>query len=189
MKRISNSALKTSFLDWQCRIRQMAMRDHGGMPMPAMRPAVSSRKGEVLVPEMTILLVPLAPRESTAYFRFQLQKTNDERQIFDAGVKYLGGDFYQDPELFSDEMTAVFPAGSRMAASLVKARTVLLGFAQYSQRYRMFCAVRRLPPRNLAREASLWHNRLFNPALANDAEVLSFKPDWKNAAADPWPGG
>ena len=39
----------------------------------------------------------------------------------------------------------------------------------------------------LAREASLWHNRLFNPNLGNDAEVLSFKPNWKNAMAEPWP--
>ncbi len=74
MKRISNSALKMSFLGWQCRIRQMAMRDHGCAPMPAMRPSVSSRKGEMLVPEMTILLVPLVPEESTAFFRFQVQK-------------------------------------------------------------------------------------------------------------------
>lgn len=188
MKRISNSALKMNFLGWQCRIRQMAMRDYGGMPMPAMRPSVSTRKGEVLVPEMTVLLVPLAPEESTAFFRFQVQKTNDERQIFNAGVKYLGAGFYQDPALFSDEMTAVFGAGSNIAASLIRARTLLLGFAQFGQTYRMFCSVRRLPPRSLAREASLWHNRLFNPALPNDAEVLGFKPDWKNAAADPWPG-
>jgi hypothetical protein len=188
MKRISNSALKMSFLGWQCRIRQMAMRDHGGAPMPAMRPSVSSRKGKMLVPEMTILLVPLMPQESTAFFRFQVQKTNDERQAFEAGIKYLGGDYYQQPELFSDEMTAIFAPGSYIAADLVKAKTVLLDFAQYGQNYRMFCAVRRLPQRSSAREASLWHNRLFNPVLPNDAEVLSFKPDWKNAVADPWPG-
>ena len=110
------------------------------------------------------------------------------RQAFEAGIKYLGADFYQEPELFSDEMTAVFAAGSRLAADLVKAKTVLLDFAQFAQSYRMFCAVRRLPQRSAAREASLWHNRLFNPALPNDAEVLGFKPDWKNAVADPWPG-
>jgi hypothetical protein len=188
MKRISDSALKLSFLGWQCRIRQMAMRDHGGMPMPAMQPSVSSRKGEMLLPEMTVLIVPLDPAPSTAFFRFQVQKTMDERQAFESGVKYLGADFYQDPHLFSDEMTAVFAAGSRAAAGLVKIKTVLLDFTQFAQSYRMFCAVRRLPQRNLAREASLWHNRLFNPALPNDAEVLGFKPDWKNAAADPWPG-
>ncbi|MGE3831136.1 MAG: hypothetical protein AB7F76_09100 [Parvibaculaceae bacterium] len=188
MKRMSDSALKMSFLGWQCRIRQMAMRDHGGMPMPATQPSVSSRKGELLMPEMTILLVPLAPRESTAFFRFQIQKTHDERQIFDAGVKYLGGGYYQDPEAFSDEMTAVFAANSPTAAGLVKARTVLLDFGQFAQSYRMFCTVRRLPPRSVAREATLWHNRLFNPALPNNAEVLGFKPDWKNAAAHPWPG-
>jgi hypothetical protein len=158
------------------------------MPMPAMQPLVSSRQGEMLLPEMTILIVPLDPAPSTAFFRFQVQKTMDERQVFEAGVKYLGADFYQDPALFSDEMIAVFAPGSRTAAGLVKAKTVLLDFAQFAQSFRMFCAVRRLPQRSAAREASLWHNRLFNPALPNDAEVLGFKPDWRNAAADPWPG-
>jgi hypothetical protein len=64
---------------------------------------------------------------------------------------------------------------------------VLLDFEQYAQRYRMACAVKSLPPKNIAREASLWHNRLFNPNLGNDAEVLSFLPNWKNAMAEPWP--
>lgn len=188
MKRLSNSELKNSFIAWQCRLRQMAMRDHGGTPMPGFRPQVSSLKGEVILPEMTILLVPVNPEESTAFFKFQLQKTNDHRQAFEAGIKYLAADYYQLPELFSDEITAIFAKGSPTAERLVKHRTVLLDFEQYAQRYRLACAVKRLPARDISREASLWHNRLFNPNLGNDAEVLSFRPNWKNAMAQPWPG-
>ena len=188
MKRLSNSELKNSFIAWQCRLRQIAVRDHGGVPMPGMRPRVASLKGDILLPEMTVLLVPKAPKESTAFFRFQLQRTHDHRQAFEAGLKYLAGDFYQLPELFGDEITAVFTKGSRSAQHLIKQRTVLLDFEQYAQRYRMACAVKRLPARDVSREASLWHNRLFNPHLGNDAEVLSFKPNWKNAMAEPWPG-
>ena len=187
MKRLSNSELKNSFIAWQCRLRQLAMRDHGGAPMPGFRPHVSSLTGEVLLPEMTILLVPNNPEESTAFFKFQLQKTNDHRQAFEAGIKYLAADYYQLPELFSDEITAIFAKGSGVAARIVKAKTVLLDFEQYAQRYRIACAVKRLPARDIAREASLWHNRLFNPNLGNDAEVLSFRPNWKNAMAEPWP--
>src|SRR5262245_894445 len=188
MKRLSNTELKSSFIAWQCRLRQMAMRDHGGVPMPGFRPQVSSLKGEMIMPEMIVLLVPNQPEESTAFLKFQLQKTNDHRQAFEAGIKYLAADFYQLPELFSDELTAVFAKGSAMAERLVKLKTVLLDFEQYSQRYRMASSVRRLPARDISREASLWHNRLFNPALGNDAEVLSFRPNWKNAMAEPWPG-
>jgi hypothetical protein len=188
MKRLSNSELKSSFIAWQCRLRQMAMRDHGGTPMPGFRPRVSSLKGEIIMPEMTILLVPDQPEESTAFFKFQLQKTNDHRQAFEAGLKYLAADFYQLPELFSDEITAVFAKGSTLAERIVRLKTVLLDFEQYAQRYRMTCAVKRLQARDISREASLWHNRLFNPNLGNDAEVLSFRPNWKNAMAEPWPG-
>ena len=31
---------RDSFLDWQCRIRQVAMREEGGRPSPGMRPRV-----------------------------------------------------------------------------------------------------------------------------------------------------
>lgn len=187
MRAISDRKLRNHFLGWQCRIRQISARDYGGQPLPAMRPRVSSRKGEVMLPAMTVLLVPEEPSVSTAFFRFQVQKTNEEQRARDAAIHYLGGDFYQLPELFCDELTAVFGAGSETAAMLVKAKEVLLDFEQYSQSFRMFCTVTRLPDRNPARQASLWQSRLFNPNVANDAVVLGFKPDWKNAAADPLP--
>ncbi len=155
--------------------------------MPAMRPRVSSPKGEVLLSAMTVLLLPEEPSVSTAYFRFQVQKTNEAQKARDTGIEYLAGDFYQLPELFSDELTAVFGAGSKTAAVLVKAKEVLLDFEQYSQSFRMFCTVRRLTIRSPPREASLWQSRLFNPNIPNDAVVLGLKPDWKNAAAVPMP--
>lgn len=187
MRAISDQKLRDHFLGWQCRIRQISARDYGGQPMPAMRPRVSGRNGEVMLPAMTMLLVPEEPSVSTAFFRFQAQKTNEAQRVRNAGINYLAGDFYQLPELFSDELTAVFGAGSEAAAMLVKAKEVLLDFEQYSQSFRMFCTVRRLPARSPARQASLWQSRLFNPNLPNDAVVLGLKPDWKNAAAEPMP--
>jgi hypothetical protein len=187
MRQISNAKLKAHFLGWQCRIRQISARDYGGQPMPAMRPRVSGRKGEVILPAMAVLLVPEEPSVSTAFFRFQVQKTHEARKVRDAGINYLAGDFYQLPELFSNELTAVFGSGSPTAAMLLETREVLLDFEQYSQSFRMFCAVRRLPARSPVRDASLWQSRLFNANVPNDAAVLGFKPDWKNAAADPMP--
>lgn len=181
MRRISNSALKTQFLGWQCRIRQIAMRDYGGQPLPAMRPRVSRKSGQILSPAITALLIPEDPAASTAFFRFQMQKTNDPSIVREAGLKYLGAEFYQLPEGFSDELTAVFGAGSELANGMLKLREVLLDFEQYSQSFRMFCGVRKLAVRAEAREASLWQARLFNPNIPNDATVLGFRPDWKTA--------
>ena len=38
MKAISDEALRQQFMGWQMRIRQIAMREHGGRPLAAMRP-------------------------------------------------------------------------------------------------------------------------------------------------------
>ena len=104
-----------------------------------------------------------------------------------AALRYLGADYFQLPELFSDEMTAVFGAGSPTVASLIKAKVTLLEFEQYSQSFRMLCRARRLRAEEPARESAFWQARLFNPNLPKNAEVLSFKPDWKSATANPNP--
>lgn len=183
MKPISNSELRQYFLGWQCRIRQMAMRDHDGAPLPAMRPRVSRKSGEILASGVTVLLIPANPAPSTAFFRFQVQKTNDPRAVREAGVKYLGSEFYQLPELFSDRMTAVFGAASGLPVRIAAEREVLLDFEQYSQSFRMFCKLQKLAAKDTARDASLWQARLFNPNIPNEAMVLGFKPDWKTAQA------
>jgi hypothetical protein len=185
MRRINNSQMRDAFLGWQCRIRQIAMRDHGGQPLPGMRPRVSTRKGQALAPALIVLLIPLEPKESTAFFKYQVQKTNEVQKTREAGVGYLGADFYQLPELFSDEMAAVFGPDSALAGEIVSAREVVLDFEQFSQSFRMFCSVRKLGKRDAIRDAALWQARIFNRDLGNDCDVLSFRPDWKSANAEP----
>ena len=186
MKQITDEELKARFLAWQCRIRQMAARQHGGRPTPGMCPRVLSPAGEVLLSAMTILIIPADPRESTAFFRFQAQKTPDPRQLYESALDYLQGRHFSAPAEFSDEMTALFAPASKVAADLVATGRCLLEFAQSSQTWRMGSTVRRLPPRSPARQATMWHNRAFNPAIPGDAAVLAFKPDWRSAGrADP----
>lgn len=183
MPKAPHDGLRAEFLGWQCRIRQIAFRDYGGQPLAAMRPRVSLRSGEVLLTAMTVLLVPVASVESTAFFRFQVQKTPDPNAVREAGIKYLAGGFFQDPDLFSDEMTAIFGADSKDAERILAAGRVTLDFDQFSQSFRMFCRTRVLAASAVAREASLWQARIFNRGIANDALVLGFKPDWKTVAA------
>jgi hypothetical protein len=187
MRQVGNRILKTHFLGWQCRIRQQSVREFDGQPMPAMQPRVSTKIGTVIMPAMAVLLVPQEPSVSTAFFKFQVQKTNEMEEARAAALNYLAADYFQLPELFSDEMTAVFSAGSPSVASLLRARDVLLDFEQYSQSFRIACTVRALRPAEPARESSLWQARLFNPNVPQEAKVLGFKPDWKRATADPMP--
>jgi hypothetical protein len=189
MKRVSAEEMKSGFLTWQCRIRQIAMREHGGRPTPGMRPRVLRPSGECLLEAMTVLILHDEPEESTAFFRFQVQKSPDPLKVYQSVLGHLQGEYYQMSDRFSDELTALFEPQSPSAAKLVKARRCLLEFEQFSQVWRLSCAVRRLPPQAPAREATLWHNRAFNPAIPKDAEVLGFKPAWRSAAASSLPRG
>jgi hypothetical protein len=179
------AVLRDDFIAWQCRIRQIAMRADGGRPSPGMRPRVLDDSGGELAPALTVLLVPQEPAESTAFFRFQVMRSADPRDLYQRGLAYLQADYFHRPQSFSDRMTAVLDAASPLAAKLLDEKHCVLAFDQFSQRWRLPCAVARLAADDPAREASVWHNRIFNPLLPDDACVLQFKPDWRSAAGPP----
>jgi hypothetical protein len=187
MQRISNQVLRDYFIGWQCRLRQIAMRDYGGEPLPGLKPRVSTKSGEIIMPAMTVLLIERDPAASTVFLKFQVLRHNERQRTFETGVKFLGSDYYQSPDRFSDVLTAVFSKESEAAATMLRVREVLLDFGQFSQTFRMFCKVAGLRPNDPAREASLWQARVFNPDIPNDAIVLGLKPDWKSAVASPFP--
>jgi hypothetical protein len=187
MKRLPDQAMRSAFLAWQCRIRQVAMREHGGRPLPAMQARTLLRSGALVHPAMTVLIIPAAPRAATGFFRFQAQKTADPRKVYEAVLAYLQADHFSRPDMFRDELAAVFPAGSATAERLLKAKHCLLEFAQWGQTFRLLCRVRALDSHSPERLYATWHNRAFNPSLGSDATVLAFKPNWRSAQADPLP--
>ncbi len=182
-KQISNKALRDRFLTWQCRLRRIAVREHGGRPSVGMRPRVLHRSGREIAPALTTVLIPKSPEESTAFFRFQVMKTQDPREAYERGLAFLQAEHFETPESFSDRLVAVLPAGSSIAAALVSQGTCVLRFEEAGQSYDIPCAVRELPPGEAPREAAVWHNRLFNPALPDALHVLLFQPDWASATA------
>ena len=144
MKRISNEALRDHFLGWQCRIRQLAIRQLEGQPMPAMQPAVWSRKGEPISQRMTVLIIKAEPAEIDRLFPPSAAAHPRACRSPRRRPRLSRGRLFQDPQSFSEEMTALFPAASPAAGAMLAARPVLLDFDQYSQRYRISCKVRRL---------------------------------------------
>jgi hypothetical protein len=138
----SAQQLRDRFLGWQCRIRQIAMRQDGGRPSP------------------------------------------DPRDLYERALSYLQADYFQRPEAFSDRLIAVLPEDSPLAAALAAQGRCTLAFNQFSQVYRLPCAVAALKPGDAARDAAIWHNRLFNPALPETVHVVAFQPDWASAEAE-----
>lgn len=186
MKKLPDTRVRDHFLGWQCRIRQIAMREAGGRPSPGMRPRLLIGSEQVS-DGLTVLIVPRAPKESTDFLKFQVQKSNDPRVVYTKGLEHLASTHFQLSARFSDEMTAVFPPKSAIARRLLGAGECLLEFDEYSQNFKMICSVRALAPRSEAFQATLWHNRIFNPELASNVTILGLEPQWKSAQAHPEP--
>ena len=157
------------------------MRQDGGRPSPGMRPRVLDRSGRELSPALTVLIVPRDPAESTDFFRFQVMKTADPRDLYERALTFLQADYFQQPAEFGDVLTATLAPQSELAARLIRDGRCVLEFEQFSQSYRLPCAVFAAEAGEAIREATLWHNRLFNPALPDDVSVLGFRPDWRSA--------
>lgn len=177
--------LKSVFLKWQCRVRQIAMRDHDGRPDDAIMPAVIlADEAEPLGHIITVL--NKLPRYSvTAELRHMARKTNDPAQIRDQALRFFSATHYQKHKEFSDCLTATFPPASPGAAKIRAAGACRLLFDAYSQQFDVACKVVRLEKQDPLYTATWAHNRLFNPALHPGAEVLGFEPDWENSSADP----
>ncbi|MDE0705906.1 MAG: hypothetical protein OXH59_19510 [Rhodospirillaceae bacterium] len=175
--------LRRQFLAWQCRIRQIAMREDDGRPSEGMRPKILSAGGRTLSDGVVVLLVRADPAESTDFFEFQVRKHHDPNEVYRKGLTYLQSTHYHRADRFSDEMTALFLPESRLAALLERAGDCRLEFSQFSQSWRLPCAVRALAPDEPAHRNTLWHNRLFNTQLPDAVRILGFRPDWTAAAA------
>ena len=75
----------------------------------------------------------------------------------------------------------------RHGSALLEAGACILEFEQFRQSYRLIRTVARLPDGDPVRQAAIWHNRLFNPALPDAVLTLAFQPDRTAAEASPHP--
>jgi hypothetical protein len=176
------TALRDEFIGWQCRIRQLSVRQAAGRPSLGMRPRVLGPSGDELSPAITVLVVQAQPHDSTTLFRFQYLKTLDPSERYDKALEILSAGYFQQPRNFSDVMAALFGPQSAVAARLLKRGRCILEFQEYAQTYRVPCVVAEPAADNSLYQAAYWHNHLFNPNLPSGVRILSFTPDWTHAS-------
>jgi hypothetical protein len=181
----AQDALRHAFLAWQCLIRQIAVREHGGRPTPGMRPLLEVA-AERLGP-ITVVLNKLDQVETTSQFRFMVKRTHDPADRYDAALRYMAAAYYQRPDSFSDRLTALFSPEAELPLRIAGRTDCVLSFAQFSQSWRLPCAVRLLEPDAPEYQATYWHNALFNPRLPAGLRIVAFAPDWARAEAAPPP--
>ena len=181
-------ALRVAFLRWQCRVRQIMMREERGRPGPAIMPAVTPEGAAEPLGHIITVMSKTPAYDKTPELRHIARRTNDPAQRREAALRLFSEFYYQKPGEFSDMLTATFPPGSPGAAALREAEQVRLGFDAYSQRFEIAARVWQLTEKNPAWQATWWHNLLFNPALPADTVILGFVPDWERSTAEPAPG-
>ena len=177
----AHSALCKSFLGWQCRVRQMVVREHGGRPAPGMV-ARLTLPGEALPAARIItVIVNRKPERVTAQFRHLVRKSHDPVQRVESALRYLAAEHYQHAEAFSDLITALFSTDSALCERIAEAGRCELDFEQTTHAFRLPCRVRELTTDDAAFQATYWHNHLFNPRLPGAVRILGFRPDWPRA--------
>ena len=179
--------LRDAFLRWQCRVRQIAMRQNRGRPDDAVMPALTLPGATAPMGHIVTVLNKAQPYSKTPELMHMVRRTHDPAQRRDKALEYFSETYFQKALEFSDVLTATFPPGSQSAAAIREAGACRLDFDAYTQRFSLECRVWRLVPPNPLHAATLWHNLLFNPALPPDTVVLGFEPDWSASSADPAP--
>ena len=122
---------------------------------------------------------------ATMELRHLARRTHDPAQRRESALGFFAERYYQAASEFSDILTASFPPDSETAETLLNHRQYRLAFEQFSQRYDVYCTVRRLSQNDPLREATFWHNLLFNPRLPTGCVILGFEPHWPQSEADP----
>ncbi len=177
--------MRLAFLGWQCRLRQLAVRDNEARPGDGMRPNLTVAGQDAGA--ITVVITPIEPATSTAEFRHIARRTHDPRERYQAALRYLQSSHFQDPRQFDDRLTAIFAIEAELPKMLSGRSDCVLAFEQFSQRFWLTCSAELLDDDDQAFQATYWHNALFNPKLPAKVQILSFKPDWSEARAEPSP--
>ena len=103
----SDHPLRLAFLRWQCRVRQMSMRDQDGRPDDAIMPAVIL-PGQPDAMGHIITVMNKSPGYSvTPELEHMAAKTNDPAQRRQNAIQFLSSSYYQKAAEFSEFMEEI----------------------------------------------------------------------------------
>lgn len=180
-------ALRDRFLRWQCRIRQMMMRENEGRPNEGVLPEVFLPGEQVSLGAIITVLSKAPEFSKTMEIQHMVRKTRDPALRREAALKFFSEIYYQKGREFSDILTATFAPGSQGAERIRNAGYCRLEFSAFNQTYSLKCKVWALGENNPLWQSTYWHNLLFNPSLPADTLILGFEPDWAQCTAEPSP--
>ena len=178
-----NSSLRDTFMRWQCRVRQIAMREYSGQPDVSFTPSVYLKKSHQPLTKIITVLSKLPAHSKTPELRHIFKHTNDPAQRRGKALQFLSETYYQRHSEFADMLTATFIPNSVTAKIIESTAMCKLIFEAYCQRFELVCAVNRLNKSHANYQATWWHNVLFNQNLDPETIILGFVPEWNSSSA------
>lgn len=179
----ANHALMEQFLRWQCRVRQIAMRESRGKPDDAVTPELTLAGATEPLGHIITVMSKWGAHSMTPEMMHMVKRTHDPAQRREKALEFFSSSYFQNIRHFSDSLTATFPPESAGARAIEGAGECTLTFEAYQQRFVLVCAVHRLSQQHPLYQSTYWHNLLFNPGLHPQTTVLQFSPDWDRSEA------
>jgi len=168
-----------TFMKFQCRARQMIMRDNLGQPDDSITPTIYLKGNIKPITKIITLIHKLPEYSALSELMHIARKTNDPSQRRDQAVKLLSASYYQKHREFTDVLTATFAPNSNLAEILISVGSCRLLFDAYSHRFERNFTVNKLERSEFLFRSTIMHNQLFNPNLHPETIVLSFSPEWE----------
>lgn len=181
-KNSETDSLKMEFLRWQCRVRQIAMRENGGRPDSSVTPSLSLLGTKERLIHLVTVISKLPGYSKVAEMRHMVKSTNDPAQRREKAVEFFSGGYYQTAHEFSDTLTATLPPEIKNPEEIFSNRNCLLTFDSFGQRFDLLCMVSVLSVESPYFQATWWHNFLFNSRLSPNTVILGFQPQWAKSS-------
>ncbi len=134
---------------------------------------------------LTVLLVPKTSRGEHGLLPLSGDEDRRPARSLRAGLDLFAGRLF--PEARDIQRHARRRAAARLAGRFrarSKAAHACSPSTSSGRAIRCLARCAILKPGEPAREAAIWHNRLFNPALPDTVHVVAFQPDWASAKSD-----
>ena len=171
------------FMKFQCRARQMIMRDNLGRPDDSITPTIYLKENTKPITKIITLIHKLPEYSALSELMHIARKTNDPSQRRDQAVKLLSASYYQKHREFTDVLTATFTPNSNLAETLISEGSCRLLFDAYSHKFESTFTVNKLERSEFLFRSTIIHNQLFNPNLHPETIILSFSPVWEENEA------
>ena len=86
---IQTETMKRAFLGWQCRLRQIAVREEDGRPTPGMRPQFDFSEDGQFANAITVLIVRVDAFADASQFRHLVLRSQDPAERLASGGQPL----------------------------------------------------------------------------------------------------